>query len=125
MVDDKKNTTAVVLTRPGIGSAEAQRAAAAASEAMRVKAEPGNQVMLSTYRAARFAAHFLAKTLGRAPWVDCIHAGYAADGRPVIVIMAERPLSVMERSCNPTSVNHFDVEVRVGRCRRNHTEGRP
>ena len=38
---------AAVVTRPGIGSEEAQRAAAAASEALGVKAEPGNQVMLS------------------------------------------------------------------------------
>ena len=44
---DREVKPAVVVTRPGIGSAEAQRAAAAASEAMRVKAEPGNLVSLS------------------------------------------------------------------------------
>ena len=44
---DREVKPAVVVTRPGIGIEEAQRAAAAALEAQRVRAESGNLVSLS------------------------------------------------------------------------------
>lgn len=66
------------------------------------------------------AAKFMAGLFERVPFIQCIHGGRAADGSPVIVVVAKHPLTDSERGCLPTAVNHVGLDVRVESCGRRH-----
>ena len=72
--------------------------------------------LLDAVRAARF----MAGLLGRLSFISCLHGGRAADGSPVIVVVAKRPLTDSERGCLPTAVNRVALDIRVESCGRRH-----